>query len=286
MMEKEVGGRIKTTESSFRKSVNILLPFLIYFVVHDLAQVLLIFLVHISMAAWDGAFGEMMAEKSATVNGFLNALSLLIGMAAVWPMAYRELKWAKVWARGSGSADRDGRGRKIAEYGLLIITAISFALGVNMLFALLGLTGVSESYQEVAERQYGVAFGMGLLIYGVISPLAEETVFRGLIYNRMRRYFGRAISVIACGVMFGIYHGNLVQGIYGCILGIAITWSYEHCGSFLAPVLFHAAANAAVFAVGYDGIVRGNIVTPLNCAVFLGISMLGVVASWRLKHNL
>lgn len=271
MKEKETGGRIKSTESSFRKSVNILLPFLIYFAVHDAAQVLLIFLVNIGMASW-GAFGKLIEENRATVSGFLNALSLSIGMAAVWPMAHRELKWAKVWM-GEGNRKK-GNG----EYFLLIIIAASFALGVNMLFVLLGLTGVSESYQEVAKRQYGVAFGAGLLIYGMISPLAEETVFRGLIYNRMRRYFGRAISVIACGVMFGVYHGNLVQGIYGCILGIAITWSYESYGSFLAPVLFHSMANGAVFVAGYDGIVKGNIVTPFNCAVLLGISVLGFAA--------
>ena len=173
--------------------------------------------------------------------------------------------------------------KKVREYALLIVIAVSVALGVNILFVLLGITGASESYQEVAKRQYGVAFGMGLLIYGVISPLAEEIVFRGLIYNRMRRYFGRWISVIACGAMFGIYHGNPVQGIYGCILGIAITWSYERYCSFLAPVLFHAAANGAVFTVGYDGIAKGNIVTPLNCAVLFGIAILGFAAAWRMK---
>ena len=97
MMERETGGRIKTSESSFRKSANVLLPFLIYFVVHDLAQVLLIFLVNMSIAAWGSTYGEMMAENRATVNGLLNALSLAIGMAAVWPMARRELKWAKIW---------------------------------------------------------------------------------------------------------------------------------------------------------------------------------------------
>ena len=98
--------------------------------------------------------------------------------------------------------------------------------------ALAGLTRISERYQEVADRQYGVALGIGILIYGLVSPLAEEVVFRGLIYNRMRRYFGKALSVIVCGVMFGIYHGNLVQGIYGAVLGIAITYSYEWLAVF------------------------------------------------------
>lgn len=269
-------GRINTTEeSSFRKTVNILLPFLIYFVVHDLAQVLLAFLVNISLGVFGSGYVEFMAGNAATVNGICNALSLTIGMAAVWPMARRELEWALVL---------DGKKREIGEkpvekairYFLLAIFSASFALGVNVLMALAGLTGISENYQEVAKRQYGVALGIGILIYGLISPLAEEIVFRGLIYNRMRRYFGKLLSVIVCGVMFGVYHGNLVQGIYGAVLGIAITGSYEWYGSFLAPVLFHAVANIAVFIAGYDKVVKGNIVTPFHCAVLLMISALSL----------
>ena len=265
-------GRIKTTqESSFRKTVNILLPFLIYFVVHDLAQILLAFLVNFSMGAFGNGYGEFMTKNASTVSGLLNALSLAIGMAAVWPMARMELKWAKVLG-GTETDTGERTALKALKYVLLSIFAVSFALGVNLLMALAGFTRISERYQEVADRQYGVALGIGILIYGLVSPLAEEVVFRGLIYNRMRRYFGKALSVIVCGVMFGIYHGNLVQGIYGAVLGIAITYSYEWFGSFFAPVWFHACANTAVFIAGYDKVVKGNIVTPLNCGIFMAVS--------------
>lgn len=258
------GGRIKTTEeSSFRKTMNILFPFLVYFVVHDLAQILLAFLASLGTGMLGGAYAEFVEANGATVGGILNALSLVIGMAAVWPMAGKELKWAKALSGGDAAIQMEGK-TKTAEYVLLAVFAAAFALGVNILMALAGLTQVSESYREVAGRQYSVAFGAGLLIYGLISPLAEEIVFRGLIYNRMRRYFGKMLSVVVCGIMFGVYHGNLVQGIYGCILGIAITYSYEWFGSFFAPVLFHAIANIAVFIAGYDQAATGNIATPLN----------------------
>lgn len=266
------GGRIKTTEeSSFRKTVNILFPFLVYFVVHDLAQILLAFLASLGVGMLGDAYAGFVEANEATVGGILNALSLVIGMAAVWPMAGKELKWAKVLSGEDGAMKMEGK-TKTAEYVLLAVLAAAFALSVNIVMALAGLTRVSESYQEVAGRQYSVAFGAGLLIYGLISPLAEEIVFRGLIYNRMRRYFGKMLSVVVCGIMFGVYHGNLVQGVYGCILGIAITYSYEWFGSFFAPVLFHAIANIAVFVAGYDRAVTGNIVTPLNCAVLAAVA--------------
>lgn len=271
-------GRIQSKESSFQKTVNILLPFLIYFVVHDLAQILLAFLANLSMGAFGNAYMEFMTENGATVNGLLNALALAIGMAAVWPMAWRELKWAK---KLSGE---DASEKTFAEYFFLVIFAASFALGVNMLMAFAGLTQISESYLEVARRQYGVALGAGILIYGAISPLAEEIVFRGLIYNRMRKYFGKTLSIVVCGFMFGVYHGNLVQGIYGCILGIAITFSYEWYGSFLAPALFHSIANITVFIAGCDKLVKGDIMTPLHCAACMAISVFSLFMIWKRKR--
>ncbi len=276
------GGRIKTTEeSSFRKTMNILFPFLVYFVVHDLAQILLAFLAGLGTGIFGDAYAEFIEANAATVNGVLNALSLVIGMAAVWPMAGKELKWAKVLSGENKITKMEGKA-KTAEYVLLAVFAAVFALGVNMLMVLAGLTQVSESYREVAGRQYSVAFGAGLLIYGLVSPLAEEIVFRGLIYNRMRRYFGKMLSVIVCGIMFGAYHGNLVQGIYGCILGIAITYSYEWFGSFFAPVLFHAVANIAVFIAGYSQAVKENIVTPLNCCILAALAGLALYAMGRM----
>lgn len=276
------GGRIKTTEeSSFRKTMNILFPFLVYFVVHDLAQILLAFLAGLGTGIFGDAYAEFIEANAATVNGVLNALSLVIGMAAVWPMAGKELKWAKVLSGENKITKMEGKA-KTAEYVLLVVFAAVFALGVNMLMVLAGLTQVSESYREVAGRQYSVAFGAGLLIYGLVSPLTEEIVFRGLIYNRMRRYFGKMLSVIVCGIMFGAYHGNLVQGIYGCILGIAITYSYEWFGSFFAPVLFHAVANIAVFIAGYSQAVKENIVTPLNSCILAALAGLALYAMGRM----
>lgn len=259
----------KQKESSFQKTWNILMPFLLYFVVHDLAQVLLAFLMSMSLGAFGDGYEQFMLAHASSVNGILNALSLLIGMASVFPMAEKEFRQAGAKRQGGGTA---AAGRQAAEYLVLAIFAVFLALGVNMLLALTGITEASDAYHAVAEKQYGVAFGVGIIVYGILSPLAEEIVFRGLIYNRMKRYFNTVLSVIVCGVLFGVYHGNLVQGIYGCILGIAITYTYELYGSFFAPVLFHSAANVCVFMIGYDQKVLEGIMTPVNCVIFMLIS--------------
>lgn len=263
------------TESSFKKTWNILAPFLVYFVVHDLAQVLLAFLMNVSLGLFGGGYTEFMLANASSVNGVLNALALCIGMASVYPMARKEFQWA---ADGGETA-------KPAVYAALAVFAVSLALGSNILFTLTGLTASSEAYGEIAAKQYGVAFGVGILVYGILSPLAEEIVFRGLIYNRMKRSFRPSLSIIVCGILFGIYHGNLVQGIYGCILGIAITFSYELCGSFFAPVLFHSLANVSVFIAGYDQRILNGMVTVPNCIIFMTISAAGLFLMVKMRKK-
>lgn len=263
-------------ESSFQKTANILIPFFVYFVVHDLAQVLLAFLLNASFGFFGDSYIQFVQVNAASVNGILNALALLIGMASVLPMALQEFRWAAAREK-----------KKLPSYGLLVIFAVSLALGMNILLALTGLTQVSDTYTKISARQYGVAFGLGILLYGVVSPLAEEMVFRGLIYNRMKRYFKLPLAIVVCGVLFGIYHGNLVQGIYGCVLGIAITFAYEWYGSFFAPVLFHGTANACVFILSYQAELYQKIVTPVYGLLFLGIAALslGLIVRENLIKN-
>ncbi|NLL76979.1 MAG: CPBP family intramembrane metalloprotease [Clostridiales bacterium] len=275
------------TESSLKKTWNILMPFAVYFIAHDLAQVLLAFLVNVSLGP-GGNYAEYMIAHAQTVNGFLNALSLLIGMAFVWPMARKEFLLGKT-DREQMHEKRFDEMRNIKQtftaYILLAIFAVTLALGTNILLILTGVVESSRGYQDVVTRQFGVAFTAGIVIYGVLSPLAEEVVFRGLIYNRMKRYFNPTISIVVCGILFGGYHGNLVQGIYGCILGIAITFAYEVYRSFAAPVLFHSLANLSVFIAGYNRQGLIDMATLENCAFFMTISLVSLFFILKVKKN-
>ena len=45
-------------------------------------------------------------------------------------------------------------------------------------------------------------------------------------------------------LMFGLYHGNLVQAIYGFVLGYLAVYIYEKYGSLKASILFHATIKS------------------------------------------
>ena len=135
------------------------------------------------------------------------------------------------------------------DVGILFFLGASAALAVNILFAITGFTGSVANYEEVAEQQFVFPLWAGILLYGVISPIAEEIVFRGIVYNRLRRNYSLNIALIYSAIFFGLYHGNVVQGVYGFLLGLLMAILYEKYGSFLVPVILHGAANIAVYIV-------------------------------------
>lgn len=275
---------------SLKKLGSVIWPFLVYYVVHDLASVLLAFLFGLSLVKCGEGYRGFMEVHAGTANGVMNGLSLCIGALAVLPLAAGE-SGADGGTKGffrRQAAVSGGNGRRALAYCILVVCAVSLAVGMNLFLLLAGVAGWSEQYTEVSARQYGVGFWPGLVLYGLVSPLAEETVFRGVVYNRMKRYLKTGQAIFLCGVLFGVYHGNLVQGIYGCALGVVITAVYEWFGDIRAAVLFHGAANMAVFMISYDAERLERILTPFYCAFFLALSIMimsVVLLKNRMRRN-
>ncbi|MDO5425929.1 MAG: type II CAAX endopeptidase family protein [Eubacteriales bacterium] len=81
-------------------------------------------------------------------------------------------------------------------------------------------------------------FGLGLVV-----PIAEELLFRGLQYGNMRKYLSAGVSAVFGALLFALYHGNPIQIIYAFPMGILLNLIYEKWGTLKAPILFHMSAN-------------------------------------------
>lgn len=258
------------TWTSIRKSGYILLPLFIYFLVHDVAEILLWAGVNQLMVKGSTETNAFLTNNAYTVQGIVNGLMLLIGVAAIWKAVKSE-----VLANGASKEMRISD-KLVTDYAVIAALAFVAAFGLNILFHLLGITESSEAFNRAANAQYGVDFLIGLLLYGIVSPIAEEAVFRGVMYNRMKRCFGMLPALFLSALLFGCYHGNPVQAIYGTLLGILIAYVYEKYGSFAAPVLFHAVANVSIYALTYHNSlsrlteIAGGIAVIVSTAACIG----------------
>lgn len=59
------------------------------------------------------------------------------------------------------------------------------------------------------------------------------------------------LCVWLTSLLFGIYHMNLVQGLYAFLMGLIITYSYAVYRKFSIPVVAHICANATALVITY-----------------------------------
>lgn len=157
---------------------------------------------------------------------------------------------------------------------LCVPLGITAALSLNILIALAAGNPLldSKKYQAVEAIQYSVPVWLGIVLYGVVSPLVEEMVFRGVIYNRIKKFYSAPRAVVFSALLFGMFHANLPQFLYGTAMGILMAVCYGYCGSFAAPVWMHVAVNVVVFLLSGWSMWTDFFVTPFWGFVFAAAS--------------
>lgn len=163
----------------------------------------------------------------------------------------------------------------LSKYIYIICISIAFSLGLNNIMLLSDLANYSLAYQEAAEALYAPSLAVQLNCLGIITPIMEEYIFRGLIFKRIRNYFSARRAIVASAFFFGMYHGNLVQVIYGTLSGLLLGYLYEKYGSLKAPILAHMLMNivscilteADVFSWMFSESVRVTVITAACAAI-------------------
>ena len=126
---------------------------------------------------------------------------------------------------------------------LLLAAGAGFAQYANVLVAILQ-NWISSSYGETMTKiTSGKSLFMMIFWMGIIAPVAEEMIFRWLIYLRLRDHFSVLFSAVISAAFFGIYHGNVLQAVYAFVLGGIFAWFLEMGGNKWTSVLMHIGAN-------------------------------------------
>lgn len=137
----------------------------------------------------------------------------------------------------------------------VIFGSAALALLCNYLIALTPLMGWSERYEETSEALYAGSTWMELLGAGVGAAISEELLMRGLLYQRLRDMMEAKAAIFWSALIFGIFHGNIVQGTYAFLMGLFFAWLKERFHTVLIPMLAHMSANLfVVFVAESEGL--------------------------------
>lgn len=263
---------------SFYKVWQILFPIALYWLISNIVIIAGVVIIQFFMQMKGSMVGSLGWEWTGKMSVYLNTLATF----AAIPFMYRIYKNDKIYNKNKRIFIK-----KENPFILLltIIMGASAALGCNIALSYIDFSGLSKTYSEVSRVQYSVSIPIGILIYGVITPIAEELVFRGIVFKRIERYFKTTIAIVVSAFIFGMYHGNLVQGIYGFLLGIGIAVCYSYFEDILVPILFHGAANACVFTITQNDTIETMVNKPLNCVLFITIAICTFMQMKKMRRD-
>ena len=131
------------------------------------------------------------------------------------------------------------------------IGLLGWAANVGIGVAYVWLTGDASNPQEPlvnTVQESTLQFTFMLLLGALVVPLAEELLFRGILYTWLRRW-GVAVAVGVSAIVFGLFHGVSVVLPAAVLLGVLTALIYEKSGSIWPAVMAHVANNAIVFAI-------------------------------------
>ena len=85
------------------------------------------------------------------------------------------------------------------------------------------------------------------LLLCILSPAAEEAVYRGFVYERCLRFLPAAGALVLNSLLFAAAHGTPAGMAAALVAGILFTLAREKSGTITAPVILHIMVNTVVF---------------------------------------
>lgn len=136
---------------------------------------------------------------------------------------------------------------RLKSISLLILLGIGCQLFFSGIMSLIKpfFTGAFSEYSNIMKNLTAGNWLIVLLLMIFIAPVSEELIFRGVVFHRANKLFGFACANIMQALLFGLYHGNLVQGIYAALIGLILGAVCYKFRTIYASILLHMIINAS-----------------------------------------
>lgn len=105
-----------------------------------------------------------------------------------------------------------------------------------------------------------------LLSTGILGPIIEELMFRGIIYNELKSKYSNMKSILLTTIFFAIIHINIIQILYALIIGFILIFVYEKYNNIKAPIILHMASNITT-TLFLPLLIKNNLI--INYGIFI-----------------
>lgn len=259
-----------------------ILYFLVYFGLQMAVSIAFSMFYSISMYARLASTGDvtdtaeitrMITEKILEQSMTMTLISGILALLTYWIVfLIRKKKFAQ-----------EVKLRKIPVKGILavLLMGITFNIVISTLLATIPFPDAwMETYQQNSSVLTGGNEVISFLATVFMAPVLEEIVFRGLIYDRLKKGMPAVVAAIISSFAFGLMHGTIIWMMYAFVLGVVLVIVFERFHSLLANMLLHFGFNLTGMCLNHaQGMseVAGWILT--------GVCVIGFIAStvWMVR---
>jgi hypothetical protein len=187
------------------------------------------------------AIGPAFLQTIAAVLVYILTLTIVIG--GPWLLKKKRI-----------TLDEIGLGRLptwkdigLAPVGFVVyfISSATLLFVLSSMFTGIDVNQIQETGFDNLARQ--TEFFLAFLTLVVVAPIAEETLFRGYLYGKLRKYIPIWLAAVVVSLLFGIVHGQVNVAIDTFVLGMVMCGLREVTGSIWAGILLHVTKNALAF---------------------------------------
>ena len=124
----------------------------------------------------------------------------------------------------------------IILFTFLCMPLITLINAISMLF-------VDNAVASMSSDILGTPFMAMFLLMGILGPLNEELVCRGIFYQSYKRSGTMLQAMLLSAMLFALMHMNFNQAAYAFVIGMIAVLLVEATGSLWSSVLLHVTIN-------------------------------------------
>lgn len=147
----------------------------------------------------------------------------------------------------------------------------------NYLLNILVNLGVPYPHFPSTMELTGTSLILNIISTAVFPALLEEMVFRGYIQTALRPY-GEGLAVVMSALIFGLFHGNILQVPFAFLMGLVFGWVMVQTGSIWPCVLLHFGNNLMSTLLEYFSLASPDTEQALIMITFTVVSAVGMIA--------
>ena len=174
---------------------------------------------------------------------------------------------------------------KICFMSYSIVYIVNFL--TNILMMLIAVIKGSEVTNPLVNMLEGSNWIWSLIFAGILSPIIEEMMFRGVMLNKLRRY-GDKVAIITTAILFGLFHANFSQFFYAVALGMIFAYVALKTGTIKYSIILHIVVNIMGGVILPAAIGDGSNIVAVGCVglALLVIVIVGLVLLIKNRKNI